>query len=680
MTESIFQIGISNAVLAGLMALAAILVGVTWNRPKLSHCLWLLVLIKLVTPPIYNLPMPLFGATPTPLAALDAPAFEPDSPKDQISFSVFVNEPQVWESALNVPVKENELVTEAENSSFESLVTVWESAKPWLGVIWLGGTILILIGSLFQILRFHQLLQLNRMNAGKDILRVAKRIQKQLLIKNLPMISITNARISPMVWWVGGRVHVIMPQVVIDETNEEQWQWILAHEMAHVCRRDYLVRWLEWLACTCFWWNPIFWLAQRNLRAAEEICCDELVLSSLNANSFTYANSILAAVESLVIPEFRPPAMASEMNSGGFLKRRINMILNGGSKQSSLRSVQYLIAGMAMLLIPIGFVQAQDFDAIKKRLTKAVKHDEITLKQAAIMMEALRESQMHDHEHEEEHHEHEEEHGDHEHGESEHGNKHDKEMHEREMHEREMHEREMREREMHELEMRERDMHAKEMHERVKRELAMREQEIDRARAQQDAMRAELEAVHAKLFAEMDMLEKAKAESMLKKAQASRKDADLEAKYKALIQKLEAGVRAGKISKQDAKKKMDEYKYELWPEAREKEELNKKREFEAAQREIKKKIELGQISREDGMQWLNEIKKKNWGDDKEEIRESREKSDREAYNREAKKLKAAVEAGKISKRQAEERFLEMRRKMEDKKDDDDNDDEDEDDE
>ena len=674
MTESLFQIGISNAILAGLMAFAAILVGVTLNRPKLTHCIWLLVLIKLVTPPIFHLPIPTFGAPPEPLIALNEPAIEFKLQTDQ-NWSPNPAQRQSLYIPADVELKKNETGTKAENSNFGIIAIFLESVKSCFGMVWLGGTTLILIGSLFQILRFHRLLQANRMIAGKDILRVAKRIQKQLSMKNLPMISITNARISPMVWWVGGRVHVIMPQVVIEETKREQWQWILAHEMAHVSRRDYLVRWLEWLACVCFWWNPIFWLAQRNLRAAEEICCDELVVRSLNANSYSYANSILAAVESLVIPEFRPPAMASEMNSGGFLKRRINMILNGGSKPSSLRSVQFLIAGMAILLIPIGFVQAQDFDAIKKRLTKAVKQNEITLKQAAIMMEALREAREHDehehdehdyHEHEYEHGEHEEEHGEHEHAESDHGYRHgeevhelkrsytqalikfnqwlaaheavrfyedcqdagidmntileakraeadaqkgfheqremhEREMHEREMHEREMHEREMHEREMHEREMHEREMHeraelklkkmrelelrerelrklelleremlAKEMQERVQHELEMRDREIDRYRAEQEAMRAELEAVHAKLAAEMAMLEKAKAKSMSKKTHASRKDAELEAKYKALIQKLEAAVRVGDISKQDAKKRMDEYRYKLWPESREK--------------------------------------------------------------------------------------------------------------
>ena len=64
------------------------------------------------------------------------------------------------------------------------------------------------------------------------------------------------------------------------------------------------------------------WWAQRNLRAMKEICCDDLVLSSLNPEPKSYASSLLAAVESLARPVLRTPAMASEINSGGYFERR----------------------------------------------------------------------------------------------------------------------------------------------------------------------------------------------------------------------------------------------------------------------------------------------------------------------------------------------------------------------
>lgn len=376
MMDSLFQIGVSNACLACLIALVAMIVGAKSKRPHLAHLLWVLVLIKLVTPPIFNVPVE-FSTAPSELAASD------------LVVSDHREKPITRASDEKIELEQKPVV---ESAAPINLSAVWSLAKPWIGLIWLAGTLLIVVWSLVRVIRFHCLLQRYSQIADRPVLFRAEQISQALGLKKLPIVATTAARLSPMVWWVGRRVYVVLPQSLIDEIRQDQWQWVLAHELAHVRRRDYLVRWLEWLACACFWWNPIVWLAQRNLRATEELCCDELVLSSLNPGSRTYAESIFAAVESLVRPVIRPPAMASEINSGGFLERRIEMILSGNSGQNSPRLMQFCIVAVAMLFIPLGIVAAQDFDAVKKRLTKAVKHDEITLEQAAIMMEALREA------------------------------------------------------------------------------------------------------------------------------------------------------------------------------------------------------------------------------------------------------------------------------------------------
>ena len=45
--DSLVQLGLSNAVVAGGLAIVAALVGALARKPALTHCLWLLVLLKL---------------------------------------------------------------------------------------------------------------------------------------------------------------------------------------------------------------------------------------------------------------------------------------------------------------------------------------------------------------------------------------------------------------------------------------------------------------------------------------------------------------------------------------------------------------------------------------------------------------------------------------------------------
>src|SRR5262245_39813734 len=54
---TLLDIGVSNAVMAALLALPAAAVGSVCRRPAVVHCLWLLVLLKLVTPPLFRVPI-----------------------------------------------------------------------------------------------------------------------------------------------------------------------------------------------------------------------------------------------------------------------------------------------------------------------------------------------------------------------------------------------------------------------------------------------------------------------------------------------------------------------------------------------------------------------------------------------------------------------------------------------
>src|SRR5262245_55640130 len=53
--DALLYVGLSNAVLAALLAIVAAVVTRLWPRPALAHALWLLVLLKLVTPPLVPL-------------------------------------------------------------------------------------------------------------------------------------------------------------------------------------------------------------------------------------------------------------------------------------------------------------------------------------------------------------------------------------------------------------------------------------------------------------------------------------------------------------------------------------------------------------------------------------------------------------------------------------------------
>lgn len=243
--------------------------------------------------------------------------------------------------------------------------------------------------------------------APPELQDVVSEVAQRLGLGRVPTIYTTSARLSPMVWWLGGRVRIVIPAALPEEMDARQLCWILAHELAHVRRRDHLIRWLEWLASVCFWWNPVAWWARRNLRINEEICCDALVLSSLQPERRSYANSLMIVVEFLASPVIRPPAMASEINSGGFLERRFRMIVSNNPIPMTPR---WMVAGVllsALTLLPLGVAYAQDRDYDKgerdgKTITRedlaaagakfrqAIANGKLTEEEGRAKMEALR--------------------------------------------------------------------------------------------------------------------------------------------------------------------------------------------------------------------------------------------------------------------------------------------------
>ncbi|MEO8215509.1 MAG: M56 family metallopeptidase [Acidobacteriota bacterium] len=73
---------------------------------------------------------------------------------------------------------------------------------------------------------------------------------------------------------------------------------ILAHEMAHLASVDLSVNWLEAILGAFYWWNPVFHLLVRQLRAAREERCDDRVLAEAVADSRGYSLSLIEAARS----------------------------------------------------------------------------------------------------------------------------------------------------------------------------------------------------------------------------------------------------------------------------------------------------------------------------------------------------------------------------------------------
>jgi beta-lactamase regulating signal transducer with metallopeptidase domain len=332
------------------------------TRPFLAHLIWLVVLVKLVTPPLYSLTI---EAGPAALSVATVPQ-DPSSV-----------------AAAAMPAADSG----------------WLAGVDWQVVVvgvWLAGSLVALAWCMTRARRFHRLLRAASEPASPACRQTASELAARLGIRRAPPVMTTAARIAPMVWWIGGQARIYLPRSMIRGMPAAELRDILAHELGHIARGDHYVRGLECLVGVLLWWNPVAWWVRRNLRVCEEICCDAFVLARTAASRDAYAGALISAMELLAAPTIRPSGMASHVN-GGFIERRIEMILSGQTAFVTPRWLRGLVLVSAALLLPIGFTLAQDqdtaaddLDKVREWLESGVNSAFVTQQQADIMLGALR--------------------------------------------------------------------------------------------------------------------------------------------------------------------------------------------------------------------------------------------------------------------------------------------------
>ncbi|WP_187270297.1 M56 family metallopeptidase, partial [Pontibacter qinzhouensis] len=143
---------------------------------------------------------------------------------------------------------------------------------------------------------------------------------------------------------------ILLPVGAVTGLSQVQVEAILAHELAHILRKDYLLNLLQSVADVLFFYHPAVWWMSGVVRAEREHCCDDLAVA-LCGSPLTYARA-LAELEAMRLPT--APAMALAVSGkNGTLLHRIKRLV----QQPALRptfsegfvAALVLVAGLSVL-------------------------------------------------------------------------------------------------------------------------------------------------------------------------------------------------------------------------------------------------------------------------------------------------------------------------------------------
>jgi beta-lactamase regulating signal transducer with metallopeptidase domain len=171
---------------------------------------------------------------------------------------------------------------------------------------------------------------------------IAARLSKRLHIaRPVRLLQSTLVDVPTVIGWF--KPVVLLPASTLSGLAPELLEAILAHELAHVRRHDYLVNLLQALVETLLFYHPAVWWLSRRIRAERENCCDDLAVS-LCGDAITYARA-LADLEDLRGTGGRLVMAAN----GGSLVQRISRLL--GAPTHAGRSPGWLAGGAAVILM-----------------------------------------------------------------------------------------------------------------------------------------------------------------------------------------------------------------------------------------------------------------------------------------------------------------------------------------
>lgn len=362
-------------------AVALVVGALAWlvgrHRPHLAYVLWLLVLAKCLTPPLWSSPLGVFSWAGAAVA-------EEAQPADVASASPQPSSPT--ERALNpvVPgprahsLRESPPPAGTSHDLAPGLVQAgpqfgaaqgdlpaprWREALPLgaaLVALWLAGALVSLAVIAVRMLRWQLIVRRSQFVDSGPLVEMVERLSQRFGLWQKVRVCVTSQPMGPAVLGIVRPV-VLLPEVLVSERSVEQLQPIVAHELTHVRRQDTVVGLLQVLAQCVWWFHPLVWWANRAVCRERERCCDAEVVGGLECPPEQYAQGLLDVLR--LERQLVRIATLPGMHPYQITRLRLETIMDSATRIHRRMPPAYwlvLLVGLLVLLPGAGAVRAKE--------------------------------------------------------------------------------------------------------------------------------------------------------------------------------------------------------------------------------------------------------------------------------------------------------------------------------
>jgi len=217
-----------------------------------------------------------------------------------------------------------------------------DSHLAWLVCVWAAGVVMLSLRTAGGWIFAQTLKRQGTRPAGPACQQVLAAIANRLgVARTIALCESTMARVPTVIGWL--RPVILLPVSALAGLTPQMMEAILAHELAHIRRHDYLLNMVQTAIETLLFYHPAVWWVGKKIRQERENCCDDLAVAACG-DALTYARALteLEQIRGVTLDL----AMAA---TGGSLVARIRRLI--GVRQPVNRTPSTWLAGVVALVM-----------------------------------------------------------------------------------------------------------------------------------------------------------------------------------------------------------------------------------------------------------------------------------------------------------------------------------------
>ncbi len=212
---------------------------------------------------------------------------------------------------------------------------------PEIVALWLAGVLILSARLVLGWIGAHRLATRRAHQADMLWEQSLQQIAEALdLRRRIRVLESAAVEVPTVIGWL--RPVVLLPVATLSGLSIQQIEMILAHELAHIRRHDFIVNLLQSVVETLLFYHPAVWWISRRIRVEREHCCDDLAVA-VCGDPVQYAKALTR------FEELRIDAQSVLAASGGSLLSRIRRLVVARAESSNWPS--RWAAGAALLAV-----------------------------------------------------------------------------------------------------------------------------------------------------------------------------------------------------------------------------------------------------------------------------------------------------------------------------------------